>query len=240
MCQATRFQQARRQRKDHCVASICGKRSTHRGACENRMWSRGFLSWRGAEALLWWAGSFLFRPPHRSGKPPPMSAVLKPLPATDLARNPTPQRKDWFDAPSPRPTVQAERRYRQESLYFAARIVDPEKVQAQQQEPKGQPGFSAEHAHKPAELEPRGVKPDRVDPSHLARVRGASDARSGLRRSHSVVRRGEIKCRRQLIDQKIDLGPFCHKRWRHNHGIAGLAHHQPTTDGTVPTKNSCR
>lgn len=50
-----------------------------------------------------------------------MSAVLS-LPTTALQRRPDPQRKDWFDAPPPHPTVEAERRHRQEQLAVAFRL----------------------------------------------------------------------------------------------------------------------
>lgn len=39
-----------------------------------------------------------------------------------LARNPSPQRKDWFDPPAARPTLEAERRHRQENLAVAFRL----------------------------------------------------------------------------------------------------------------------
>ena len=51
-----------------------------------------------------------------------MSAALQPLPAAIAGRNPVPQRKDWFDAPAPRLTVEAERRRRQERLAVAFRL----------------------------------------------------------------------------------------------------------------------
>ncbi|GAB3362149.1 MULTISPECIES: class II aldolase/adducin family protein [Giesbergeria] len=52
-----------------------------------------------------------------------MSAVLSSLPRTStLAFNPQPERKDWFEPAPPRPTLEAERRYRQERLAVAFRL----------------------------------------------------------------------------------------------------------------------
>jgi len=50
-----------------------------------------------------------------------MSAVPLP-PSLALISNPNPQRKDWFDDAPARPTLQAERRYRQERLAVAFRL----------------------------------------------------------------------------------------------------------------------
>jgi len=50
-----------------------------------------------------------------------MSAVLS-IPTQSRLRNPEPQRKDWFDDTPARPTVEAERRYRQERLAVAFRL----------------------------------------------------------------------------------------------------------------------
>lgn len=51
-----------------------------------------------------------------------MSAVLQPVAPATLVRNPSPQRKDWFDPPPARPSVEAERRHRQEALAVAFRL----------------------------------------------------------------------------------------------------------------------
>jgi len=50
-----------------------------------------------------------------------MSAVLERLP-TRLKTNPAPQRRDWFDEPAPRTSVEAERLHRQQQLAAAFRL----------------------------------------------------------------------------------------------------------------------